>query len=362
MQEELQKMLAELGASLPDAEQGIRSLTLAGNGIARPIVALRARQAAMESARAALPLRRNNPARAGLKKMEAIGAAAIVGVVDAEIARTSLTPPKTGEGVAGVYGYVVADGKPVKGAKVELLAGKNSRASTETASDGSYALSVKTEEKLTLSASQGKLATVDTAGYYGPSPIAVYRILTLDDAPKDTKAPSKGDRLIEDQTQDKNPTKDTPSPKPLDPASLAKLRGQSINAGLKKLDDEKVTLAGIRMVDGKDRTPQIVGVTTHSKERAATLEISVLDRPSARLDIAAAILARESFAKDTPLETASSAREWLREHNISTLPDLQALADLKTDELAKRTKTRDQTTARKLKRSLTGAMQKIGEA
>ena len=378
IREDMAATFMGLASNAPSVEESQRLAMLAGNGIARPMAGLRARQTQREFERLAKRLPKDHPRRvAALAKAQAAGLQ--LKAVDAEIERLSVEPKPVGPEETGVHGYVRQNGKPVSGVDVVLVKAADGAngdqsaghpvASFETNEDGMFAIAAPSPGPLSLRV-QAKRTVLydDPEALYSATGASTYRIIDLprkgkpgdtdgkdeekekekEDGKDGSKKPD--DRLIEKDT--KPPKQPDPAPKQPDRILTADIKGRTLHNALETLKERGIGVTSVRLKRGDVSTPEVVAVENASGEPSVILHVAASDRPSARLDAMAALLAHDKEAAETPLETVTGAREWLRTHDIGNLGDFASWSDKTAKRLQVDARLKQADSAARLKRIL----------
>lgn len=307
--------LKKLQHQVPEPQEAHGLLMLLGNGMAEAMVGLRARQAALEHARASA----RGSASADARRAEAEASAAALTAVRAEVRRLRVTEPRSGDGVTSVYGHVLDDGRPVVGAQVALVDGDAALACIDTDKAGSFALSVDSEGPLALRVSVGdKVVHRDDEATLRPASVAPYRLVELGEATPD--APSQ------------HPCDDG-GDQPLPPSPLPK-PGGSLTQVLKELKAADVTIVHLRLTASDDATPRVSDI--RDGDGGIWLEVQGRTTDGGRLAVVAALLAHQPEAEAAGIGSATAAAALLKAGQVTTWDEALVASRLKIDDVAKR--------------------------
>jgi len=362
IQEDMAAFLMELVAETPSLQESQRLAMLAGNGLAQPMADLRARQTNREYQRLAKRLPKDHPRRvAALAKAQS--ARLQVATIDSQIDRLSVEPKPVNEGEIGVHGYVREGGKPVEGVNVvlkETISDSTAEkvkfhtiACVETDKCGMFAISAKSQGPLTLGVERGrKSLLLDPDAAYTPVGMSIYRIVDLETGKSDGSDGHEkpNDRFIEDDTG--KPKQPKIPPKKPDPILTADIRGRTLHSALETLKQRNLEVTSVRIKKGDVSTPELIAVERASGEPSVNLHVLANDRPSARLDAMAALLAHDKQAEGTVFETVGGARDWLRDNKIGSLDDFDGWAKKTAKDIQQDAKVEKPEQASRMKRIL----------
>ena len=356
MNERQVKTLFDLGRQLPEPAELLDLLALTGNALARHVAVLRARQAALETAR--VEARTSTPSAEHRSRQEA--AERGVAGIDAEIDRLRLVRPPSGDDHTSAVGYVRDAGEPVSGAEVRLMLGERVMASCTTGEDGSFAVSAQAREPLGLSVVVGRtLVHRDQSASLLPAPIASYRV--VDVASTKPRPPCDGSE---------QPPKGRGSGveggkagvTPDQPRTWPDLRGATLNQGLQELARAGVGVARVHVVAAAHGTPRVLEVVDEPTTAGVTLEVGASDSDAARLLVLASLLGNDDDAGSASVAGVMAARSMLRAAGVTSLEGARELAELPAKGFAERCGVASRSEASSLKHALTRALGKIDVA
>jgi hypothetical protein len=306
--------LQKLKGMVPEPQEAHGLVLLLGNGLGEAMAGMRARQARLELARA--EARRSASLEARRADVEASDAA--VRVAQAEIRRLRVSEPPAGDGTVAVYGHVLHDGDPVRGAVVALVADDEVLVRIETDKAGSFALSVNSERALSLRISIGrKVVYRDDEATITPGPLAAYRLVELADST--THAPTRRAYGADEQ-----PGPSRPLPK----------TGGSLPRVLKELAARGVRVARVWLSASDDAAPKV----TEISEVDGGVDLKVQGRltDAGRLSVVAAVLAHQPEAKRAGMGSPALAAAILKAGKVKTWDDAERVSRLEPADVAER--------------------------
>lgn len=387
--------LVKLGDRLGDIKTAHENLALAGNVLARPLLALRARQAALEVARA--KLRHGSDSDVYARRVDQAREATLaLANVGAEIARLGIQQPAADEKTVGVYGYVVDGNQPVTSGEIGLMRDNETVARTALGDDGSFSVSAASDTALTLRFAGRRAgdAKGKTVNYTDPAPLsapglASYRVLDLANLPASGPAGDKSsggkstsgtggiagvkvraEAAPRPETAVAEPARPAPAAQDgapaaaaatpaLDPAAVANVPGSTLNQGLKALGDMGVAVSAIRVTPATATTPKITAVSTDPAGGAVTLDVQARDTEGAKMDVLATVLAHDPATDAVGMTSLDAARTWLKDNAVRTVDEVKALAASSVKDLRQRLEIGSKAAGEALKGALDSALGKI---